>query len=124
MASITSLIRGTGREYFDLFERAGANVARAGGLLDEMLGGFPESHGLAQDMSKAQEAVSDTISDHELYVDLANCRNLNTRGLSAGTQNLGGYLVPTDSSEFAEALLVDARVIKAKDSEDEYPERH
>jgi hypothetical protein len=33
MASIINLIRGTDREYFDLFERAGANVARAGELL-------------------------------------------------------------------------------------------
>ncbi len=48
MASITNLIRGTGREYFDLFERAGANVARAGELLGDMLAGFPESQGLAQ----------------------------------------------------------------------------
>ena len=37
MASITNLIRGTDREYFDLFERAGANVARAGELLDEIV---------------------------------------------------------------------------------------
>ena len=50
MASITNLIRGTDREYFDLFERAGANVERAGGLLDEMLAGFPDSQGLAHDI--------------------------------------------------------------------------
>ena len=37
MASIINLIRGTDREYFDLFERAGANVARAGELLDEIV---------------------------------------------------------------------------------------
>jgi uncharacterized protein len=64
MPSITNLIRGTGREYFDLFERAGANVARAGGLLDEMLGGFPESHGLAQDILEC-ERDGDQIT-HEL----------------------------------------------------------
>jgi hypothetical protein len=50
MASITNLIRGTDREYFDLFERAGANVERAGALLDEMLAGFPDSQGLAHDI--------------------------------------------------------------------------
>jgi len=43
MASISNLIRGTDREYFDLFERAGANVERAGDLLDEMLAAFPDS---------------------------------------------------------------------------------
>jgi hypothetical protein len=50
MASIANLIRGTDREYFDLFERAGANVERAGALLDEMLAGFPDSQGLAHDI--------------------------------------------------------------------------
>jgi uncharacterized protein len=64
MASITNLIRGTGREYFDLFERAGANVARAGELLDEMLAGFPESQGLAQDILVC-ERDGDQIT-HEL----------------------------------------------------------
>jgi hypothetical protein len=37
MASTTNLIRGTDRGYFDLFELAGANVARAGELLDEIV---------------------------------------------------------------------------------------
>jgi uncharacterized protein len=64
MASITNLIRGTGREYFDLFERAGANVARAGELLDEMLAGFPDTHGLAQDIRECERA-GDEIT-HEL----------------------------------------------------------
>jgi hypothetical protein len=64
MASITNLIRGTGREYFDLFERAGANVARAGDLLDEMLDGFPETQGLAQDILVC-ERDGDQIT-HEL----------------------------------------------------------
>ncbi len=64
MASITNLIRGTGREYFDLFERAGANVARAGELLDDMLAGFPESQGLAQDILVC-ERDGDQIT-HEL----------------------------------------------------------
>ena len=64
MASITNLIRGTGREYFDLFERAGANVRRAGELLDEMLDGFPDSSGLAQDIRRCEQE-GDQIT-HEL----------------------------------------------------------
>jgi predicted phosphate transport protein (TIGR00153 family) len=64
MASITNLIRGSGREYFDLFERAGANVARAGELLDEMLAGFPDTQGLAQDIGE-RERDGDQIT-HEL----------------------------------------------------------
>lgn len=54
MASITNLIRGTGSEYFDLFERAGANVAQAGELLEEMLAGFPDTHGLTHDIRECQ----------------------------------------------------------------------
>ena len=64
MASISNLIRGTDREYFDLFERAGANVERAGDLLDEMLAGFPDSHGLANDIRDC-ERDGDQIN-HEL----------------------------------------------------------
>jgi uncharacterized protein len=68
MASISTLIRGTGREYFDLFERAGANMERAGGLLDEMLAGFPDSQGLAQEIL-ACERDGDQIT-HELIMRL------------------------------------------------------
>ncbi|MBV8940675.1 MAG: DUF47 domain-containing protein [Solirubrobacterales bacterium] len=68
MASISTLIRGTGREYFDLFERAGANVERAGALLDEMLAGFPDSHDLAQEIL-ACEGEGDQIT-HELITRL------------------------------------------------------
>ncbi len=48
MASIANLIRGTDREFFDLFERAGANVVRAAELLDEMLATFPDGPRLDQ----------------------------------------------------------------------------
>ena len=50
MASITNLIRGSGREYFELFEQAGTNVKRAGALLDEMLAGFPDTQVLGQEI--------------------------------------------------------------------------
>jgi predicted phosphate transport protein (TIGR00153 family) len=64
MVSIANLIRGSGREYFDLFERAGANVKRAGELLDAMLAGFPDTQGLAKDIL-ACERDGDEIT-HEL----------------------------------------------------------
>ena len=64
MASITNLIRGSGREYFELFERAGANVARTGELLDEMLAGFPDSQGIAEEILVC-ERDGDQIT-HEL----------------------------------------------------------
>jgi uncharacterized protein len=64
MASLANLIRGMDREYFDLFERAGANVERAGELLDEMLDGFPDSQELAQEIGVCERA-GDQIT-HEL----------------------------------------------------------
>ena len=50
MSAIGNLLRGSDREFFDLFERAGANLVRAAQLLDEMLSGYPESRGLARDI--------------------------------------------------------------------------
>jgi predicted phosphate transport protein (TIGR00153 family) len=50
LSSLTSLLRGTDREFFDLFERAGANVVLAAELLEELIAGFPESQVLARDI--------------------------------------------------------------------------
>src|SRR6478736_6249467 len=50
MASIGQLLRGSDNAFFDLFERAGANVVRAAELLDELLSGFPDSQILARDI--------------------------------------------------------------------------
>jgi uncharacterized protein len=50
LSSIANLLRGSDREFFDLFERAGANMERAAELLDEMLRRFPDSLPLARDI--------------------------------------------------------------------------
>jgi uncharacterized protein len=50
VASIANLLRGSDREFFDLFERAGLNIVRAAELLDEMLARYPETAGLAADI--------------------------------------------------------------------------
>jgi uncharacterized protein len=50
VASTANLLRGSGREFFDLFARAGANIARAAELLDEMLASYPESAELAREI--------------------------------------------------------------------------
>ncbi|HTX46884.1 MAG TPA: DUF47 family protein [Solirubrobacteraceae bacterium] len=50
MASIANLLRSSDREFFDLFERAGANIVRAAELLDEMLASYPEHPELARDI--------------------------------------------------------------------------
>jgi uncharacterized protein len=61
VASIANLLRGTDREFFDLFERAGANIVHAAELLDEMLAGYPESASLAGDI-RAVEHEGDHIT--------------------------------------------------------------
>ncbi len=50
MTSIANFLRGTDKEFFDLFERAGQNLARAALLLDEMLAEYPERRALAEDI--------------------------------------------------------------------------
>lgn len=50
MASIATFLLGSDHEFFNLFERAGANIVHAAELLDEMLGGFPDSGGLAREI--------------------------------------------------------------------------
>ncbi len=68
MASIANLLRGSEREFFDLFERAGANIVRAAALLDEMLARYPESADLASDIL-ACEHDGDHIT-HEVITRL------------------------------------------------------
>jgi HK97 family phage major capsid protein len=77
--------------------------------LVDIINGRRKTSGLAQELSKAEEAVSDlTLGETELLVDIANCR-----GLVAGTENLGGFLVPVEQSDFAAALRPYAAVVAA-----------
>jgi uncharacterized protein len=48
LGALGGLLRARDREFFDLFERAAANVVRAAELLEEMLVGFPDTRGLAR----------------------------------------------------------------------------
>jgi uncharacterized protein len=50
MTTVANFLRGSGHEFFDLFERAGANIVKAAELLDEMLARFPDSAGLAREI--------------------------------------------------------------------------
>jgi HK97 family phage major capsid protein len=61
--------------------------------------------GLAVDHSKAYEMVGDSLPENRLYVDLANLR-----GLSAGTQNLGGYVVGVEEAEVVQAFFPVSRI--------------
>ena len=65
--------------------------------------------GLAYDLSTARAAAtSEPLDDRSLYVDLANLR-----GLSAGTQNLGGYLVGTETTEIVQAFFPVSAITQA-----------
>jgi predicted phosphate transport protein (TIGR00153 family) len=64
MVSLSDLLRGSDREYFDLFERAGDNIVRAAELLDQMLASFPDTRDLARDILICEQN-GDTIT-HEL----------------------------------------------------------
>src|SRR5437588_337137 len=55
MAGLADVLRGTDREFFDLFEQAGANIVRAAELLDEMLADFPERRDLARDIRACEQ---------------------------------------------------------------------
>src|SRR5437660_12088730 len=61
MSSIANLLRGTDREFFDLFECAGQNIVRTAELLDKMLASYPESADLAAEI-RACEHEGDRIT--------------------------------------------------------------
>jgi predicted phosphate transport protein (TIGR00153 family) len=64
MSSIAKFLRGSDREYFDLFERAGANIEDATRLLEEMLAEYPERRDLAAEI-REREHEGDQLT-HEI----------------------------------------------------------
>jgi uncharacterized protein len=64
MSSIAKFLRGSDREYFDLFERAGTNIDDAAGLLEEMLAEYPERRDLALEI-REREHDGDQLT-HEI----------------------------------------------------------
>jgi hypothetical protein len=64
MSSIAKFLRGSDREYFDLFERAGTNIDEAAGLLEEMLAEYPERRDLALEI-REREHDGDQLT-HEI----------------------------------------------------------
>jgi hypothetical protein len=64
MSSIAKFLRGSDREYFDLFERAGTNIEDAARLLDEMLDEYPERRDLAREI-REREHEGDQLT-HEI----------------------------------------------------------
>ncbi len=64
MSSIAKFLRGSDRDYFDLFERAGTNIDDAARLLDEMLADYPERRDLAREI-REREHEGDQLT-HEI----------------------------------------------------------
>jgi uncharacterized protein len=64
MSSIAKFLRGSDREYFDLFERAGTNIDDAARLLEEMLAEYPERRDLALEI-REREHEGDQLT-HEI----------------------------------------------------------
>ena len=64
MAGLARILRGTDDEFFDLFDRAGQNVAKAGELIERLLADYPDSAGLATDI-RTCEHEGDRLT-HEL----------------------------------------------------------
>ena len=50
MARLSQVFAPRDREFFDLFEEAGSNIARAADLLDQMLSSWPDRKELARDI--------------------------------------------------------------------------
>jgi uncharacterized protein len=64
MAAIARILRGSDDEFFDLFDEAGRNIARAGELIEQMLESYPESAHLATEIRDC-EREGDRIT-HEV----------------------------------------------------------
>ncbi len=71
MPSLTQVFVPKEREFFDLFEEAGANIVRAADLLDQMLRGYPENAVLARDILVCEQE-GDRIT-HDI-IQLLNTR--------------------------------------------------
>ncbi|MEJ7891233.1 MAG: DUF47 family protein [Solirubrobacteraceae bacterium] len=69
MARLTRLFTPREREFYDLFEEAGANIVRAAALLEEMLESWPEKSELARDLLLAEQEGDRITHDiiHKLY---------------------------------------------------------
>jgi len=65
MARLSQIFAPKEREFYDLFEEAGANVAKAAGLLDRMLGDWPESAALAREVLLCEQE-GDRIT-HDIF---------------------------------------------------------
>jgi uncharacterized protein len=63
MPSLAQILAPNEREYFDLFVAAGANIARAAGLLDEMLASYPDRRELVSVIHDCEQEGDRIVHD-------------------------------------------------------------
>jgi len=63
VARLAQILAPNERAYFDLFERAGTNIVRAAGLLDEMLASYPDRRELAADIHDCEQEGDRIVHD-------------------------------------------------------------
>ena len=131
MARLSQVFVPKDREFFDLFEEAALNVARAAEMLQEMLAAFPERASLARDILLAEQEgdriTHDIFSrlnqtfvtpiDREDIIELAKALD----DVTDLTEEVADYLVlykieaPMDPAERLTTILKDAcqQIVKA-----------
>jgi hypothetical protein len=63
MPSLARILAPNEREYFDLFEQAGANLVRSAELLEEMLASYPDSRELASVIHDCEHTGDQVVHD-------------------------------------------------------------
>ena len=63
MPNLSQIFAPNQREYFDLFEAAGANIVRAAELLERLLAGYPETRALAEEIHACEQEGDRIVAD-------------------------------------------------------------
>ena len=63
MPALSRLLRGNDVELFEMFEQAGANNVRAAELLEQMMGSYPETRGLADQIRDCEQKGDRIVHD-------------------------------------------------------------
>ena len=63
MPRLSQLLAPNEREYFDLFEQAGANIVRAAGLLEQLLATYPDHRELAESIRDCEQEGDRIVHD-------------------------------------------------------------
>ncbi len=120
LKAVSNLLKGTDHEFFNLFDRAALNVARAAELLHEMLAGFPETAGLAREIRTCEETgdqiTHDTVRrinqvfvtpiDRKDILDLSAALDDLVDDLEEGAAYLGLYRIEAPMAQAQEQSVI------------------